>query len=72
MTELPDPILFADVEDWIFDLDNTLYPHHSNLFSQIDVRMTSYVSELLAAAARSGAKSTKGNSIVNTARRCAA
>ncbi len=47
MTELPDPILFADVEDWIFDLDNTLYPHHSNLFSQIDVRMTSYVSELL-------------------------
>ena len=47
MTELPDPILFAGVEDWIFDLDNTLYPHHTNLFSQIDVRMTAYVSELL-------------------------
>lgn len=47
MTEYPDPILFADVDDWIFDLDNTLYPHHSNLFSQIDVKMTSYVSELL-------------------------
>jgi len=47
MTKLPDPILFSDVDDWIFDLDNTLYPHHSNLFSQIDVRMTSYVSDLL-------------------------
>ena len=47
MTQFPDPILFTDVDDWIFDLDNTLYPHHSNLFSQIDVKMTSYVSELL-------------------------
>lgn len=47
MTKLPDPILFSDVDDWIFDLDNTLYPHHSNLFSQIDVRMTAYVSDLL-------------------------
>jgi putative hydrolase of the HAD superfamily len=48
MTELPDPIRFAHVTDWVFDLDNTLYPHHSNLFSQVDVRMTAYVSELLA------------------------
>ncbi len=47
MTELPDPVLFSHVTDWVFDLDNTLYPHHSNLFSQIDVKMTTYVSELL-------------------------
>lgn len=47
MTELPDPTRFAHVTDWVFDLDNTLYPHHSNLFSQIDVKMTAYVSELL-------------------------
>ena len=47
MTTEPDPAQFAHVTDWIFDLDNTLYPHHSNLFSQIDVKMTSYVSELL-------------------------
>jgi putative hydrolase of the HAD superfamily len=47
MTELPDPRRFSHVTDWVFDLDNTLYPHHSNLFSQIDVKMTSYVSELL-------------------------
>ena len=47
MTDLPDPRLFDLVTDWVFDLDNTLYPHHSNLFSQIDVKMTAYVSELL-------------------------
>ncbi len=47
MTQLPDNARFSHVTDWVFDLDNTLYPHHSNLFSQIDVRMTAYVSELL-------------------------
>jgi putative hydrolase of the HAD superfamily len=47
MTEQPDHNRFSHVTDWVFDLDNTLYPHHSNLFSQIDVKMTSYVSELL-------------------------
>lgn len=47
MTELPAPERFSHVTDWVFDLDNTLYPHHSNLFSQIDAKMTSYVSDLL-------------------------
>lgn len=47
MTTLPDPARFTHVTDWVFDLDNTLYPHHSNLFSQIDVKMTAYVSQLL-------------------------
>ncbi|MDW6025365.1 pyrimidine 5'-nucleotidase [Mesorhizobium sp. BAC0120] len=47
MTTEADPIRFAHVTDWVFDLDNTLYPHHSNLFAQIDVKMTAYVSELL-------------------------
>lgn len=47
MTNVPDPRQFSHVTDWVFDLDNTLYPHHTNLFSQIDVRMTSYVSDLL-------------------------
>ncbi|PSJ57845.1 pyrimidine 5'-nucleotidase [Pseudaminobacter soli (ex Li et al. 2025)] len=47
MTETPDPARFARITDWVFDLDNTLYPHHTNLFSQIDVRMTAYVSDLL-------------------------
>lgn len=47
MTNRPDPARFSHVTDWVFDLDNTLYPHHSNLFSQIDLKMTAYVSELL-------------------------
>ncbi len=47
MTDTPDPARFAHVQDWVFDLDNTLYPHHSNLFSQIDGKMTAYVSEFL-------------------------
>lgn len=38
---------FAGVRDWVFDLDNTLYPRHTNLFSQIDQRMTAFVAELL-------------------------
>ncbi len=32
---------------WIFDLDNTLYPASSNLFDQVDWKMTAYVSNLL-------------------------
>ncbi len=47
MTQIPPPQRFAHITDWVFDLDNTLYPHHSNLFSQIDVKMTSYVQNLL-------------------------
>jgi putative hydrolase of the HAD superfamily len=47
MTNRPNPARFAAITDWVFDLDNTLYPHHTNLFAQIDVKMTAYVSELL-------------------------
>ncbi|MCT8268977.1 pyrimidine 5'-nucleotidase [Afifella sp. JA880] len=39
--------VFAEVEAWIFDLDNTLYPRDSNLFAQIDERIRSYVGNLL-------------------------
>jgi putative hydrolase of the HAD superfamily len=44
---LPGPTDFANVRDWVFDLDNTLYPHHVDLFSQIDRNMTAYVAALL-------------------------
>ena len=47
MTETPSAIDFAHVTDWVFDLDNTLYPHHTNLFAQIDVKMTAYICDLL-------------------------
>jgi putative hydrolase of the HAD superfamily len=39
--------VFRPVEAWIFDLDNTLYPRRSNLFAQIDVRIQTYVQNLL-------------------------
>lgn len=31
------------VRNWIFDLDNTLYPASANLFSRIDAKMTAYI-----------------------------
>ena len=39
--------VFARVEAWIFDLDNTLYPRNSNLFRQVDDRIRAYVCKLL-------------------------
>lgn len=37
----------AHVEDWVFDLDNTLYPASCDLFAQIDKRMTQFVAGFL-------------------------
>jgi putative hydrolase of the HAD superfamily len=38
---------FAHIRDWIFDLDNCLYPASSGLFSLIDERMGAYIQRLL-------------------------
>jgi putative hydrolase of the HAD superfamily len=38
---------FSHVRDWIFDLDNCLYPHSSGLFALIDERMNAYIRRLL-------------------------
>jgi len=38
---------FAHIRDWIFDLDNCLYPAGSRLFELIDARMTAYIERLL-------------------------
>lgn len=40
-------IPFHETDCWIFDLDNTLYPAACDLFSQIDERMGSFISDLL-------------------------
>jgi putative hydrolase of the HAD superfamily len=37
---------FSHVETWVFDLDNTLYPHTSRVWPQIDQRITLYITEL--------------------------
>ncbi len=38
---------FDHVETWVFDLDNTLYPHHLNLWQQVDDRIRAYISGFL-------------------------
>ncbi len=38
---------FGHVETWVFDLDNTLYPHHLNLWQQVDDRIRSFVADFL-------------------------
>lgn len=38
---------FDHVETWVFDLDNTLYPHHLNLWQQVDARIRDFVSDWL-------------------------
>jgi putative hydrolase of the HAD superfamily len=39
--------LFAPINAWVFDLDNTLYPRHIDLFRQVDARIRDYVQRLL-------------------------
>jgi putative hydrolase of the HAD superfamily len=50
MTELSrrqPPRAFHHVETWVFDLDNTLYSHHLNLWQQVDARIRDYIAEFL-------------------------
>ena len=37
---------FADVDTWVFDLDNTLYPSDAMVWPQVDDRITLYVMRL--------------------------
>lgn len=43
-TTAPD---FSHVDAWVFDLDNTLYPSETNLFSQVDRRMAEFIAKEL-------------------------
>jgi putative hydrolase of the HAD superfamily len=43
MTTAPD---LSHITDWVFDLDNTLYPRTCNLFAQIDTLITQYVMDV--------------------------
>ena len=38
---------FSHVSQWVFDLDNTLYPPRARLFDQIEVKMTRFVMDAL-------------------------
>jgi putative hydrolase of the HAD superfamily len=41
------PRAFDHVDTWVFDLDNTLYPHHLNLWQQVDERIRDYIAKFL-------------------------
>jgi putative hydrolase of the HAD superfamily len=41
------PRAFTHIDTWVFDLDNTLYPHHVNLWQQVDARIGEFVSAWL-------------------------
>ena len=43
----PSPRGFGHVETWVFDLDNTLYPHHLNLWHQVDERIRDFIAKFL-------------------------
>ncbi|HEY7242709.1 MAG TPA: pyrimidine 5'-nucleotidase [Xanthobacteraceae bacterium] len=38
---------FGHVDIWIFDLDNTLYPHSVKLWQQVDERIRDYIADFL-------------------------
>ena len=38
---------FGDIDTWVFDLDNTLYSHHLNLWQQVDERIRDYIANFL-------------------------
>ena len=37
---------FSHVDTWVFDLDNTLYPHTSLIWPQVDERITLYIANM--------------------------
>jgi putative hydrolase of the HAD superfamily len=43
----PAPRVFGHIDTWVFDLDNTLYPHHVNLWQQVDLRIREYIANFL-------------------------
>ncbi len=42
-----EPRWFEHIQTWVFDLDNTLYPHHINLWQQVDTRIRDFIAEYL-------------------------
>ena len=50
---------FTHVETWVFDLDNTLYPHHLNLWQQVDERIRDYIARFLALSAEEAFRKQK-------------
>ncbi len=54
------PRAFDHIETWVFDLDNTLYPHHVNLWQQVDERIRDYIARLSQGLRRRGLPPAEG------------
>ena len=54
-----DPHL-SHIRNWIFDLDNTLYPASARLFDQVDAKMGSFISNRLGVDAAEARRIQKG------------
>ena len=52
---------FSHVTDWVFDLDNCLYPASTGLFALIDERMGAYIQRLLQCDAREARRVQKAH-----------
>ena len=52
---------FGHIRDWIFDLDNCLYPASTGLFALIDERMGAYIQRLLDCDATEAKRVQKGH-----------
>ena len=63
---------FDRVETWVFDLDNTLYPHHLNLWQQVDVRIRDYIAKFLDVTHSTKRSACRRTITAATARPCAA
>jgi putative hydrolase of the HAD superfamily len=46
-SRMKSPRPFTHIETWVFDLDNTLYPHHVSLWQQVDQRIGEFISDYL-------------------------
>jgi putative hydrolase of the HAD superfamily len=43
MARTPAPCALAEIETWVFDLDNTLYPGACTLYPEVETRMTDFI-----------------------------
>ena len=51
---------FSDIDAWVFDLDNTLYPAQHNLFAEVDKRMTAFIQDALSVSREEAYRLQKG------------
>ena len=72
MRAMKTPRTFSHIDTWVFDLDNTLYPHHVNLWQQVDARIGEFISTYLKISRRTKRGCCRRTITAATAPACAA